>query len=66
MYLILTVDKSLCVAIGKNLDEIIESAARVRAIERAKPIVRRVMYAGYHRTPEGYLQRMGGALRVIA
>lgn len=66
MYLILTVDKSLCVAIGNNIDELKESAARVRAIERAKSEARRVVYAGYHRTPDGYMRRLGGALRVIA
>lgn len=65
MYLIVTLDKSRCVAIGNKLEEIAESAARVRAIERAKPEARRVVYAGYQRTADGYMKRLEGALRVI-
>lgn len=65
MYLILTLDKSRCVAIGNKLEEIEESAERVRAIERAKPEVRRVAYAGYQRSVDGYMRRLDGGLRLI-
>lgn len=65
MYVIATLDRSRCVAIGNKLEEIAESAARVRAIERAKPEARRVAYAGYQRTPDGYMRRLEGELRLI-
>lgn len=65
MYLILTLDKSRCVAIGNKLEEIAESAARVRAIERAKPEARRVAYAGYQCAQDGYMRRLDGELRLI-
>ena len=65
MYLIVTLDKSRCVAIGNKLEEIAESAERVRAIERAKPEARRVAYAGYQRAQDGYMRRLDGDLRLI-
>lgn len=65
MYLILSLDKSRCVAIGNKLEEIVESAERVRAIERAKPEARRVVYAGYQRAQDGYMKRLDGDLRII-
>jgi hypothetical protein len=66
MYLIATLDKARCVAIGNKLEEIVESAERVRAIERAKPAERCVAYAGYQRAADGYMKRLDGDLRIIA
>ena len=65
MYVIATFDKRRCVAIADRLEDIMESAERVRAIERAKPKARRVAYAGYQRTPDGYMRRLEGELRLI-
>ena len=65
MYVIVTLDKRRCVAIGNKLEEIEESAARVRAIERAKPEARRVVYVGYQRAQDGYMRRLDGDLRLI-
>lgn len=65
MYVIATLDKRRCVAVADRIEDIMESAERVRAIERAKPEARRVAYAGYQRTPDGYMRRLEGELRLI-
>lgn len=66
MYVIATLDKRLCVAIADRLEDIMESAERVRAIERAKPAEHRVVYAGYQRAADGYMRRLDGDLSIIA
>lgn len=65
MFVIATLDKRLCVAIADRLEDIMESAERVRAIERAKPEARRVAYAGYQRAQDGYMRRLDGDLRLV-
>lgn len=65
MYVIATLDRTRCVAVADRLEDIMESAARVRAIERAKPEARRVAYAGYQRAQDGYMRRLDGDLRLI-
>ena len=65
MYVIATLDKRRCVALADRIEDILDSAARVRAIERAKPEARRVAYAGYQCAQDGYMRRLDGELRLI-